>query len=466
MTVALLSKWGDQPAGTLFSSDAATEAAMIVNKQATATLSGAVVWDAPDGMAASAIKISQAPQDDNTLAIIGDSFAAGYLIPSNGLYSEAANCYVTYALALSGRRLRIVGNYAVSGSGVSANLGGTSMLTQIDSAIASGARHLLCMGGINDAIYDQPLQSVKNAWKTILSKAALYGIKIWLCTQPTMNSANGSYTIARQAQCMEQNNFLRRIALKNVTVIDCAAAAVDPASATGNYVANGSRDNLHPSNVGAYYMGKAVAAAWSALVPARPTLLSSVADAYSYSSASSNILDNGLFLAGTTTATNFTTAITNTGAVTPTLVSRADGFGRDQVLTGTFSAAGDGFRLISSDYKARISDGDILYAEAEIACSSITNLSGLQLQLILSHAGRDEISTSCYYDAAVDKVLPEGYTAVLRTPEFTYDAAGFGALIYLLAAVRVNGAGAGGATVKVGRMGIVKRNSYVEQLNQ
>lgn len=392
--------------------------------------------------------------DDNTLAIIGDSFGAGYLIPSNGLYSEAANCYITHALALSGRRMRIVGNYAVSGSGVSANLGGTSMLTQIDSAIASGARNLLCMGGINDAIYDQTLQSVKDAWATILAKAAKANMRIWLCTQPTMNSANGSYTIARQAQCMEQNNYLRRITSKNVNVIDCAAAAVDPTSTTGNYVTNGARDNLHPSNVGAYYMGKAVATVWNLLAPARPTLLSSSADIYSYSSSSTNILDNGLFLNGATTATGFSTAVTGGGLVTPTLVTRSDGFGKDQVLTGTFAAAGDGFRLTSSDYKARIVDQDVLYAEAEITCSSITNLSGLQLQLILSHTGRDEIATSCYYNPTDDKVLPEGYTAVLRTPEFTYDSASFGTLNYLLASVRAFGAGAGGATVKVGRMSI------------
>jgi hypothetical protein len=394
--------------------------------------------------------------DSNTLAIIGDSFGAGYLIPTNGLYSEAANCYITYAMALSGRRMRIVGNYAVSGSGVSANLAGTSMLTQIDSAIASGARNLLCMGGINDAIYDQSLQSVKDAWAVILAKAALYNMQIWLCTQPTMNSANGSYTVARQTQCMEQNNYLRRITLKNVNVIDCAAAAVDPTSATGNYITNGAKDNLHPSNVGAYYMGKAIATVWNALVPARPTLLTSSADIYSYSSASTNILDNGLFLTGASTATGFSTAITATGAVTPTLVTRSDGFGKDQVLTGTFAANGDGFRLTTSDYKARISDGDILFAEAEVTCSSITNLSGLQLQLILSHTGRDEIATSCYYNSVDDKALPEGYTAVLRTPEFTYDAAGFGTVNYLLASVRANGSGAGGATVKVGRMAIRK----------
>lgn len=44
MTVQLLSTWGSQPPGTLFTSGAATEAAMIAAKQAKADLTGAVVW--------------------------------------------------------------------------------------------------------------------------------------------------------------------------------------------------------------------------------------------------------------------------------------------------------------------------------------------------------------------------------------------------------------------------------------
>jgi peptidoglycan/xylan/chitin deacetylase (PgdA/CDA1 family) len=47
MTVALLSKWGDQPPGTLYTTDSATEAAMITAKVATATLTGATAWVKP-----------------------------------------------------------------------------------------------------------------------------------------------------------------------------------------------------------------------------------------------------------------------------------------------------------------------------------------------------------------------------------------------------------------------------------
>lgn len=47
MTVALLAKWGDQPPGTLYTSDSITEAAMVTARVATATLTGAVAWVRP-----------------------------------------------------------------------------------------------------------------------------------------------------------------------------------------------------------------------------------------------------------------------------------------------------------------------------------------------------------------------------------------------------------------------------------
>ncbi|MDB5847339.1 MAG: hypothetical protein JWP29_1091 [Rhodoferax sp.] len=44
MTVKLLSSWGAQPSGTLYTTDAATETAMVTSKVATATLTGGVPW--------------------------------------------------------------------------------------------------------------------------------------------------------------------------------------------------------------------------------------------------------------------------------------------------------------------------------------------------------------------------------------------------------------------------------------
>ena len=60
MTVALLAQWGGQPAGTLYTSDAATEAALIAAKEATANLAGSVVW-VPPGNSPSAQQVLLSP---------------------------------------------------------------------------------------------------------------------------------------------------------------------------------------------------------------------------------------------------------------------------------------------------------------------------------------------------------------------------------------------------------------------
>ena len=60
MTVALLAQWGGQPAGTLYTSDAATEAALIAAKEATSNLAGSVVW-VPPGNSPSAQQVLLSP---------------------------------------------------------------------------------------------------------------------------------------------------------------------------------------------------------------------------------------------------------------------------------------------------------------------------------------------------------------------------------------------------------------------
>lgn len=47
MTIKLLSNWGAQPAGTLYTTDATTEAAMVAAKVATSNLAGGVTWVPP-----------------------------------------------------------------------------------------------------------------------------------------------------------------------------------------------------------------------------------------------------------------------------------------------------------------------------------------------------------------------------------------------------------------------------------
>jgi Polysaccharide deacetylase len=100
MTVALLTSWGGQPAGTLYNSDSTTEAAMVVAKVATSNLAGAVTWVKPgsdpgvNGPGLSAAQAAAVARIDT----IGNP-AAGAMIVGGGLCiaanSSPLNCTVT-----------------------------------------------------------------------------------------------------------------------------------------------------------------------------------------------------------------------------------------------------------------------------------------------------------------------------------------------------------------------------------
>lgn len=80
MTVQLLAKWGDQPPGTLFSTDAATEAAMISANVATATLAGAVAW-VPNRGSAAFLQEPVLPGNPGT----GNPYAVSYILAQSAI---------------------------------------------------------------------------------------------------------------------------------------------------------------------------------------------------------------------------------------------------------------------------------------------------------------------------------------------------------------------------------------------
>lgn len=88
MTVKLLSAWGNQPPGTLYTSDANTEAAMIAAKVATATLAGAGPWTPP----------AAPPNVGQSYPIILAQSAIPMILPSSG--TMGANGSLTGLTAL------------------------------------------------------------------------------------------------------------------------------------------------------------------------------------------------------------------------------------------------------------------------------------------------------------------------------------------------------------------------------
>lgn len=68
MTVKLLGPWGAQPSGTLYTTDATTEASMIAAKVASSDLAGGVVY-VPPGGATVAIGVSGGGGGADTITV-------------------------------------------------------------------------------------------------------------------------------------------------------------------------------------------------------------------------------------------------------------------------------------------------------------------------------------------------------------------------------------------------------------
>jgi len=404
----------------------------------------------------------------NTLALIGDSrLALAYFSDANNNVTYCRSI-VEWGLALSKRRLTLIGKFAVSGSYISTDMSGGGNypggLGQIKSAIASGAAHLLINGGVNDLLSGVTLTTLKAAYESIVSQAIAANMTVWACTIMGAN-AGGSYSVATQSKVLAFNDWLRQLkyvsGYKTLNVVDCASASIDPASATAASFAGHlyAADGLHPTNRGAYAQGKELARMWSATLPEVSQLLSSNADDYAYSTTCTNLLSNGLMLVGSPTATGFVLTNTGTGANTPSIVSRSDGFGNDQQIICTSGAAQDKVTLTSPDVYTRVSNGDILIAECEVTvAASPVHLGSIRLALTAVGTTTYSVSSIGAVDATEDVALSEGFTIIMRTNPLTINTSFLVApLTSVKAAVLTNFvAGSGTVTIKVGRFSIRK----------
>jgi lysophospholipase L1-like esterase len=402
-------------------------------------------------------------QRPNTLAVIGDSISAAWRSSAPTISERNPKGYLAWALALSGERLTVVSDQSLGGSQILAAGAGTQIgTTQLAAAIASGAGHLLIQGGINDIFQaGATAAQMKAGWKDMLNTATAAGMKVWVIITHTPNSAYSSYTAGNQGRMLEVNDWLRNqastaYARGNVTVVDLASVVVDPVSATASARANYLYDNIHPRNIGAQAMGAELARVWMQSVPEAPQLLSSNADNQAFNAASTNILDNGLMVAGTTLATGFSSSVTGSGATTDSLVARSDGFGNDQQRVITFGANNDSVRMFTSDVKARIADGDTVVMSCEVTPSAMTATRVIRASLTLTGASSSLSATTMQLDATNDLAMTTAQTHILKTNPITVNLATLGALTSVQGSVAAFGSGAGGMTLKIGRWSIRK----------
>ena len=399
---------------------------------------------------------------NNSLAVIGDSFTANAYFKSATAEEWNGKGYLTHAMMLSNYRVNLIAMSAVSGSGVSADINGVKFDTQLTNAIASGAKNLLVMGGINDSNADISPTVTIAAYKALINRAVLSGMRVFVCTQPTQDSQfTATYTVARQGAQLQVQDAMRqycqRISPDNVVLIDCAQACTDPASATASYKTNYTSDFLHPNNVGAYAIGKKIAECWNKYFPECGSLICSNADNIAFSALSKNLLSNGLMINSSSgSATGFTFSVGGTGVIgTKAITARSDGIGNNQDIPFTFSAAGDYVRLTSPTVSS-FNDGDTLYAEMEITVSNPVNVRGIRTSLQINGNLVTRTCTVNQKDDTLDRAVTEGFTYIIRTPAITYNASIQGATHNAVVNITCAAQGAGSGTLSVGRMAIKK----------
>lgn len=203
------------------------------------------------------------------MAWIGDSrTAAGNLGSPLRTASNGAQFW-TEALSRGRVQCPIEYNFGVSGE-TSAQI-----LARVSTVIACPARIVHVLASVNDAT------GVDSAGNVLEIVTALQRAGKTVIVTPELPRISG-WTATRIAQHDAVFNRLRVLNLPRVYIADPWADFVDYANDVGAVLADRFYDSppIHPSNLGAYYMGRSIASILNAILPEPSVLPRSNAGAY------------------------------------------------------------------------------------------------------------------------------------------------------------------------------------------
>lgn len=231
-------------------------------------------------------------------AAIGTSFedmASRDIRPPSATPSRAymVDGALAWARVLSFQRINLPAEYILGVSGSTLSSAGTGFIYQADDAIKLRPDYCIVGGVPNDVT--RLLSDVKADWIRVINKLQGAGIvPVVLTTAPR---GTNSLTSAQLGVLLGINDFIRNYCAmnRNIILADVFESLFDPTSATANALAGmiKSSDNLHPSTMGAFYMGKCIADALDSVLVKRPTIRMSQPDIYN---AANNPTGNLLYL--------------------------------------------------------------------------------------------------------------------------------------------------------------------------
>lgn len=312
----------------------------------------------------------------------GDFYAIGDSITANGVtFFDSTRKYESFndlswhvwGMLLSMGRLRFTGASATGGY-TSAQI----LSQHLPNALKSGASYCVVMAGRNDVVQGLNVNTVTIPnMKEIFRQLKAKGIIPVVCT---MSAHGNSVSNANRLAEHTVNAWLRQYARKNkLPLVDLHKATVNPL--TGDWKPGYNQDVSHPTNVGAYYMGKALK---DGMLEWAANVLPPMADEQlPINTLGMNVFDNALFLnTDDINPSNWT--IVNPGVSTVTDADPADTavvgkIWESQNQTATYTVNVTPGQKLGFGFKVKTSGvGNFSFSCAGAAGSGLTNLAGLR----------------------------------------------------------------------------------------
>jgi lysophospholipase L1-like esterase len=403
----------------------------------------------------------------NTVVALGDSRAAQ--IHADGIFKNKTGYnHFSVGNALAGNRAILLRNFGVSGDRTD------QILTRLKPAIDTGAYVLYIIAGCNDIAQNYPTATTSGVTafaniKLMIDAGVDNGMLPLVVLEPGANNM----TPAMIGQLMILQELLREYAetCPHMVLFDLPAAIYNMAATSTTALALlGTVDGVHEGSLGGYLGGKAFAQILTAIMPPRPHGFRSAVENTTNSPLNLTVnpmftgLDTGTVGAGLTgkIATGFVGSRAGGATAIASVSAAADGSGLwEQVLQCTFTAAGDEVNVHQDVPTTLWNNGEILQSHAEVVVDAgSVNLCGAYLYL----QANGTIGGSSVAITAMDGYVNGTQHGVTTTEGFRLNYSteklivpNYDVKSWVTAHVKVVGAGAGTATVRVRRFGVRKR---------
>lgn len=351
-----------------------------------------------------------------TVVLFGDSITAQNTSGTAADSQPQDYGFFTQAQALSGHRLTMLFNAGVASETT------TQMLARMNvDVLAWRPGYMTFMGGTNDPA-GETTTTISNL-RQIFAKARLANIFVFAMSVLPRSTAG----LAKQQDIQKINRWIADYwrATPGGVFVDAYDTIVNRSSAVQGTITNTTHDFVHPSNLGAYLIGKLLATAIMAVVPAQQKLISSIFEYRSSNPLSDVVSGNGLFL--TTTGGIVDSPLTGTGPsgwrMGPTaggggvvsVVAAPDGVGNALKIAATGAADNDG---VLAKYNTNLignglAVGDYYYFEALVRVVNPVNLKRIFSRIVMVGASDFMVWMQ---GGATQFPYTEGFDMTIRTP--------------------------------------------------